>query len=98
MPDYLAKVCVLVARAADRRLLRSANTEMSLAPRATTAIGRRSFGVFGLKAWNKLPVHMCATTDAATFTRVLRNQLVQHLVTDKLTHAFVLLFSLHIIN
>ena len=59
--------------------LRSATTGTLLLPRVRTSTGQRSFAVFGLATWNRLPPSLRAPElSLSTFKRLLKIQLFEH--------------------
>ena len=54
-PRYLVDLCVPTAATAGRRLSRSAVSGALMVPWTRTSTGQRSFAVYGLRTWNRLP-------------------------------------------
>jgi hypothetical protein len=77
-PPYLAADCRLVSSIAGRRQLRSADTCCLVVPRTHTAIGSRSFAVYGPTVWNGLPAELrCSNLSVKTFAARLKTALME---------------------
>ena len=76
-PSYLADDCRLVSSIVGRRQLRSASTCCLHVPRTCTAIGSRSFAVYGPTIWNRLPADLrCSDLSINTFAARLKTVLM----------------------
>jgi hypothetical protein len=80
-PSYLADDCRLVSSIVGCRQLRSASTCCLPVPRSRTAIGSRSFAVYGPTIWNRLPADLrsdlrCSDLSVNTFAARLKTFLM----------------------
>jgi len=55
-----------------KNVLRSATKSDLQVPRTRLKFGERAFSVAAPKAWNDLPLHLCAITNTDTFKRRLK--------------------------
>jgi len=74
-PPYIADLCRPVTSVGSRQRLLSATCGDLVVSSSATHFGAHAFAVAGPKAWNQLPVHLCALETVGTFKTTLKTYL-----------------------